>query len=191
MRVYRPASQYLPASFVAASLGAFSAWCGLQWSLAFVPAALFVLSAALLYYLGSRPPVQVTDEGLRLGSQLIEWPDIDRIETTSWNAPLVLRLQLTDGRKFRLVYPGDVASADRLWREIRRKARASRRRRPGPATDGMAMIRPDLSTLRAPRSRLLRSEDEQAIEQLYRQLKSVGHLDSSGGPDERSEDARS
>ncbi len=190
MRVYRPASQYLPASFVAASLGAFSAWCGLQWSLAFVPAALFVLSAALLYYLGSRPPIQVADEGLRLGSRLIEWPDIDRIETTPWNAPLVLRLQLTDGRTVRLVYPGDVASADRLWREIRRKARASRRRRPEPATDGLAMIRPDMSSLRAPRSRLLRSEDEQAVEQLYRQLKSVGRLDASSS-DERSEDARS
>ena len=191
MRVYRPASQYLPASLVAASLGAFSAWCGLQWPLAFVPAALFALSAGLLYYLGSRPPIQVADEGLRIGPRLIEWPDIDRIETTSWNAPLVLRLQLTDGPKLKLIYPGDVASADRLWREIRRKARASRRRRPDPGGDGMAMIRPDLSALRAPRSRLLRSEDEQAIEQLYRQLKSVGRFDASGGSDEHSDDARS
>jgi hypothetical protein len=191
MRVYRPASQYLPASMVAAALGAFSAWCGFEWPLAFVPAGLFVVSAGLLYYLGSRPPIEVADHGLRIGARLIEWPDIDRIETTSWNAPLVLKLRLTDGRTLKLVYPGDVASADRLWREIRRKARASRRRRPDPERDERSLIRPDLSALRAPRSRLLRNEDEEAIEQLYRQLKAVGRLDAAGAPDEQGDDARS
>lgn len=190
MRVYRPASQYLPASLVAAALGSFSAWCGLEWNLAFIPAALFVVSAGLLYYLGSRPPIGVSDEGLRIGARLIEWPDIDRIEPTSWNSPLVLTIQLTDGRGLKLIYPGDVASADRLWREIRRKARASGRRRPEPARDEMALIRPDLSALRAPRSRLMRGEDEQAVEDLYRQLKSVGRLDGSGDSKDQSDDAR-
>lgn len=182
----------MPASLVAASLGAFSAWCGLEWTLAFVPAGLFAVSAGVLFYLGSRPPIEVSADGLSIGPRLIEWPDIDRIEPTSWNAPLVLRLQLTDGRTLHLVYPGDVASADRLWREIRRKARASRRRRPEPARDEPGLTRPDLSSLRAPRSRLLRSEDEQAIEDLYRQLKTVGRLDSSRNPTEdRGDDVRS
>ncbi|MBI1356397.1 MAG: hypothetical protein GC160_18805 [Acidobacteria bacterium] len=191
MRVYRPASQYLPASLVAASLGAFSAWCGFEWSLAFIPAGLFVLSAALLYYLGSRPPIEVTDRGLRIGDRSIVWSDIDRIETTSWNAPLVLKLTLTDSRKLRLVYPGDVASADRLWREIRRKARAARRRQTEASLNEQNEGRPDPAVLRAPRSRLLRHEDEQEINELYRQLKAVGRLDSSaGGSDERAEDAR-
>jgi hypothetical protein len=189
MRVYRPATQYLPASLVAASLGAFSAWFGLQWPLAFIPAALFAVSAGVLYYLGSRPPIGVSEEGLRIGDRLIEWQDIESIETTSWNAPLVLHVRLTDGRKHNMVYPGDVASADRLWREIRRKARAARRR-PNPTRDEMALIRQDLSALRAPRSRLMRSEDEADVEQLYRQLKSVGRLDGSSAPDERGDDAR-
>jgi len=119
---------------------------------------------------------------------MMEWSDIDRIDTTSWNAPLVLKLTLADGRRLRLVYPGDVASADRLWREIRRKARASRRRRTQPSEAQRAPIRPDPSSLRAPRSRLLRHEDEEAIEELYRQLKSVGRFDAAS--DDR-DDARS
>ena len=190
--MYRPASQYLPASLVAASLGVFSAWCGLQWSLAFVPAGLFAISAALLYYLGSRPPIEVTDRSLRIGDRVIAWVDIDQIETTSWNAPLVLNLTLADSQRLRLVYPGDVASADRLWREIRRKARAARRREAEPPIPAPSPRSVDPAAVRAPRSRLLRHEDEREINELYRQLKAVGRLDSpSGGPDERGGDRRS
>ena len=60
----------------------------------------------------------------------LHWPDIERIDSTSWNSPLVLHLTLSGGERRRLIYPGDVVSADRLMRQIRRMAR-------GAAVDGV------------------------------------------------------
>ena len=107
------------------ALALFSAWCGLQWSLAFLPAFLFIVSAGLLGYLGTRPQIEIGEHCLRIGPVTLPWNEIDRVDTTSWNSPLVLHLTLTDGSRRRLVYPGDVLSADRLLRQIRRLARVA------------------------------------------------------------------
>ena len=84
---YRPSPQYLPASAVAALLAVFSIWCGLRWPLALIPAALFVLSSAMLCYLVTRPVIEVTESDLRIGSQCIRWADIERIDSTAWTSP--------------------------------------------------------------------------------------------------------
>ena len=54
MNRYRPARLHLPASLVAAGLSVFSAWCGMSWPLAFVPAGVFVGWAVILYYFATR-----------------------------------------------------------------------------------------------------------------------------------------
>ena len=190
MEVYRPARQYLPASLTAFALALFSAWCGLQWSLAFLPATLFIVSAALLGYLGTRPPIEIGDLSLRIGSATLPWKDIERVDTTSWNSPLVLHLTLSGGSKRRLVYPGDVLSADRLLRQIRRLARAAAIdgvARPAPVHE-TAPIRADEHSLDSPRMRLLRPEDEAEVLRLYRELNSSGrHGSAISGADERTE----
>ncbi len=187
MEVYRPARQYLPASLTAFALAMFSAWCGIEWAMAFLPAGLFVLSALLLGYLGTRPPIEISEDGLRIGARMLRWSDIRSIESTSWNSPLVLNLTLSGGESRRLVYPGDVASADRLLRQFRRLAR-------GTAVDGVvrppalpetAPIRVESRTIHAPRPRLLRAEDEEDVRRIYRKLKRAGR--SVHGADERSD----
>lgn len=191
MEVYRPARQYLPAALTAFALALFSAWCGVQWAMAFLPASLFIVSAVLLGYLGTRPPIEVSEEGLRIGSKTLHWADIDRIDSTSWNSPLVLHLTLAGGERRKLIYPGDVVSADRLMRQMRRLAR-------GAAIDGVvrpttlpeiAPIRADSPGLRAPRPRLLRPEDEADVQRIYRELQSARRQGSRSmsGPDDFAE----
>lgn len=184
MNRYRPLRQYLPASVAAAALAAFSFWCGLHWYLALIPAALFLVLAGLLYFLSARPVIEVTRACLYIGVRSIRWSEIENIESTDWNSPLVLHLTLRGGKRVRLVYPGDVASADRLLRQVRRLATIA-------TIDGVphaefwgeaAPIRADAKRLSAPTIRLLRNEDEEEVERLYRQLRAVGRLDAY--PDE-------
>lgn len=193
MEVYRPARQYLPASLTAFALAMFSAWCGVQWSMAFLPAVLFIVSAVLLGYLGTRPSIEVSEQGLRIGCKTLHWPDITRIDSTSWNSPLVLNLTLSSGERRRLIYPGDVLSAERLMRQVRRMAR-------GAAVDGVvrpvalpqvAPIRADSPNLTAPRPRLLREEDEAEVRRLYAELKNAGREGSRSvsGADDRPDPA--
>jgi hypothetical protein len=190
VEVYRPARQYLPASLTAFALALFSAWCGLQWSLAFLPAFLFIVSAALLGYLGTRPQIEIGEHCLRIGSVSLPWNEIDKIDTTSWNSPLVLHLTMTDGSRIRLVYPGDVLSADRLLRQIRRLARKAVIDgivRPVPIHE-TAPIRAGAQNLPTPPMRLLRPEDEAEVQRIYRELKSAGrHGSAISGSDDRAE----
>ena len=179
---YRPSPQYLPASAVAALLAVFSIWCGLRWPLAMIPAALFVLSSAMLCYLVTRPVIEVTESDLRIGSQFIRWADIERIDSTAWTSPLILNIGLRDGRRLRLIHPGDVRSGETLLRQIGRRLRAA-------MIDGMPYrdyreeaVSAEDEPIQAvsPRYRVLRSEDEAEIEEMYQRLKAMGHLDKQG-----------
>ena len=187
MNRYRPARQYLPASLVAAGLALFSSWCGLNWPLAFMPAGVFVLFAVTLYYLGTRPAIEVGESYLSIGKETIRWGEIERIDSTVWTSPLVLQLGLRDGRKVRLIYPGDIESASRLMRQLRRLAREA-------VIDGVphgqywgevVPFRAEAQNLPVPRYRLLLPEDEADVERLYQRLKSVGHLDQRSSADDR------
>jgi hypothetical protein len=191
MNRYRPARQYLPASLVAAGLAMFSTWCGLYWPLAFMPAGVFVLFSVTLYYLATRPAIEIGESYLSIGKETIRWGEVERIDSTVWTSPLVLQLGLRDGRSVRLIYPGDIESASRLIRQIRRLAREA-------VIDGVPYrqywgevvpFRADAQKLPVPRYRLMRPEDEAEIERLYQRLKSVGNLDprSSGADDRQSQ----
>jgi len=187
MNTYRPARQYLPAAITSGALSAVSCWCGWFWPVAFVPAVGFLAAAAALTYLGLRPTVTTGDSGLRIGAEEIAWDAIASVESTSWNSPLVLKVALRDGSRRLLVYPGDVISAERLLRVIRRSARAAQ-------IDGAsyheywedtAPVPTNIDLLPAPRYRLLREDDEAEVERLYQRLRSAGQIDA--GPGSRSE----
>ncbi|MEX2301230.1 MAG: hypothetical protein WD733_09850 [Bryobacterales bacterium] len=187
MNRYRPARQYLPASLVAAGLALFSSWCGLNWPLAFMPAGVFVLFSVTLYYLATRPAIEVGESYLSIGKETIRWSEVARIDSTVWTSPLVLQLGLRDGRSLRLIYPGDIESASRLIRQMRRLAREA-------VIDGVPYrqywgevvpFRVEAQALAVPRYRLMLPEDEAEVERLYQRLKSVGNLDPRSSADDR------
>jgi hypothetical protein len=99
----------------------------------------------------------------------------------------VLQLGLRDGRKVRLIYPGDIESASRLIRQMRRLAREA-------VIDGVPYrqywgevvpFRVEAQALAVPRYRLMLPEDEAEVERLYQRLKSVGNLDPRSSADDR------
>jgi hypothetical protein len=174
---------------IAAVLALFSAWCGIEWHLAFIPAVLFVASSAILYFLATQPVIEVGESYLSVGEETIRWNEVERIEATGWTSPLVLRVGLRGGRRLYLIHPGDVASSERLLRQVRQMAREAHIEgllaAPGGA-GGVAPL-PGASALKPPRYRLLRPEDEQEVERLYQRLKTVGRLDSKAASDDRGE----
>ena len=186
MTRYAPSRHYLHAGLAALACASFSAWCGLTWAVAFVPAALFVASAAALGWLALRPAIEIHETHLAVGSRLTPWPDIRRLDSTGWLSPLVLRLTLFDDQRLWLVYPGDPGPAGQLLRQLRQMARHAlidgipHRRFWGEALPPGAEHRP----LPSPRYRLLRPEDETDVERLYQRLKTVGHLDAKSSPDD-------
>lgn len=186
MQQYRPARKNLTASFVAAGLGAFSVWCGLYWPLGFIPAGFFFLSAAGLGYLATRPTILIAETHFSVGSETARWTEVERIDSTVWTSPLVIKITLKDGTLIRVIYPGDVESASRLLRQVRRNAR-------GALIDGVSYrdywgdpvpAHNPPAALPSPRYRLLRSEDEKEVEALFQRLKSVGKIDSRTASDE-------
>src|SRR6516225_5243894 len=92
MSRYVPARHYASFGIVALLLAGFSGWLGLQWSPAFCPALLFLLTAAGLLALAFRPAIKVYDAHLEIGKKIIPWQDIRRVDRTGWISPLVVKL---------------------------------------------------------------------------------------------------
>lgn len=187
MNRYRPARQHLPASLVATGLSLFSAWCGLSWSLAFIPAGVFAGWAVILYYFATRPAIEIRESGFSIGDETFYWAHVARLDSTAWSSPLVLNLTLRNGRRVRIIYPGDAESVSRLLRQMRRMARDA-------VIDGlpyheywgdMAVACAEPQKLPPPKSQLLRAGDEEEVDRLFQRLKAVGHLDSKTSADDR------
>lgn len=197
MSRFYPSRLYLFAGFLAVALAAFSAWCGMRWTPAFFPAAVFAGFAAACFYLASRPVIEIQDDYLKIRAHMIPWSRIVRVDRTGWVSPLVVRLTLDTSREIILIYPGDLDSANNLLRHLRRSCREA-------LIDGVpyrqywgevalpkaeatylpeANIEPVL--IPPPRYPLLRPEDEAEVERLFQRLKTVGHLDPKGSADEK------
>ncbi len=181
MTRYVPSRYCFQSGLAALGLGGFSLWCGLNWPPAYVAAALFGGLAALLLFLALRPVVEVHDTHLAVGTRIIPWLDIRRVDR-GWNMPLMVHVTLYDNSRILIVYPGDTRSSQALLRHLRRNAREALidgtpyRRFWGdeaPVTGGLA------------RYRLLRPEDEAEVERLYQRLKSVRSLDPDRPADEK------
>jgi hypothetical protein len=176
---YLPSRHYLSAGFVALGLAAFSTWCGFRWTPAFLPAALFVLSAALILGVALQPPIEIHESHLRLRKRNIPWNQVRRLDRTGWISPLVLHVTLLDNERLFLIYPGDLDSANSLLRHLRRYSREA-------LIDGVPYKQfwgealgpaPERKQLPSPKYQLLRPEDEAEVERMFQRLKTVGHID--------------
>ncbi len=188
MTRYLPARHYLWFGVTAvvlallSALAVFAGWLGLGLPLALIPAALFLLTAALLFGMAFRPAIEVHEGYVSIGKRHIPWMDIRRLDRTGWISPLVLRMTLYDDTRLMLVYPGDLDSCNSLLRHLRRFATDA-------LIDGIPyrqywgeVLSPASERKQqppAPRYRILRPEDEAEVERLYQRLKTVGNLDKN------------
>jgi hypothetical protein len=179
MTRYLPARHYLWFGITAVALAVLSGWLGLSLPLAFIPAALFLLTAGLLFVMAFRPGIEVHEGYVSVGNRHIPWMDIRRLDRTGWISPLVLRLTLYDDTRLLLIYPGDLDSCNSLLRHLRRFSTDA-------LIDGIPyrqywgeLLAPGVERkqVASPRYRILRPEDEAEVERLYQRLKTVGNLD--------------
>ena len=176
---YLPARQYLSFGITAFCLALFSGWLGFNWPPAFIPCILFVLTAGALIALAYQPVIEIHPHHLALGSRVIHWMDIRRVDRTRWVSPLLaVRLTLFDDSRIFVLYPGKPESCRSLLRQLRRASRdALIDGVPYRQYWGEVLTGPDAQGNVAPRFRLLRPEDEAEVNRLYQRLKTVGHLD--------------
>jgi hypothetical protein len=190
---YRPSRRYTLFALLAIGGTAFSAWTGLHWPATWFAAALFAATTAVLVALLVRPAIEIHETHLQLGRRVIFWREIRRVDQTGWIAPLAVTLTLSNDRRVRLLYAGDLDSATSLLRHLRRYSHNAlldgvpyRQAWGEPGTTpesgktpepGGAPERPSPPTPYRP---LLRPEEEEEIERMFQRLKSVGRLDQRG-----------
>jgi len=183
MTRYLPARYHLWFGISAVALAGLSTWLALgpNYQLAYVPAGLFLLTAAALFLMAFRPAIEVHEGYLAIGRRIVPWMDIRRLDRTGWVSPLIVRVTLFDDSRLVLVYPGDLDSCNSLLRHLRRLSRDA-------LIDGIPyrqywgeVLASDPERKQAPspapRYRILRPEDEAEVERLYQRLKTVGNLD--------------
>lgn len=187
MTRYTPARHYLMFGIAAAGLAVFSAWLGLGWAPAFIPAALFVLSSTALLLLAFRPAIEIHEGYLAVGKRVVPWMDIRRLDRTGWISPLIVRMTLFDDSRLILIYSGDLDSCNSLLRHLRRLSRdALIDGKPYRQFWGEVLVPgADHKQIPSPRYRLLLPEDEAEVERLYQRLKTVGNLDQKNSTDEK------
>lgn len=161
---------------VASALTVVCAAMATQWTLAAVPAGLFLASAALNLFLATRPVIELRADGIVVGEQPFLWNEIDRIERTGWVSPLVIWLLLDDGTRHLLIYPGALRASRKLSSELDRRLAAAQVSEDHVESDrsseGSALPVPAVE----PRP-LLTAEDQAEVERLFQRLKTVGHLE--------------
>jgi len=187
MTRYVPARHYLWGGLAAVVIASLSAWLGVGWAPAFIPAGLAFLTALLLFVMAFRPVIEVHEGYLTIGQRHLPWMDIRRLDRTGWISPLILRITLYDDSRFLLIYPGDLDSCNSLLRHLRRFATDA-------LIDGIPyrqywgeLLAPGAERRQVPppRYRVLRPEDEAEVERLYQRLKTVGNLDQKNSTDEK------
>jgi hypothetical protein len=189
MTRYSPARHYAPAAVAALALAVFAGWCGWTWKPAFIPAVLFLCSSALLAFLATRPPIIIREGSWSVGDDSFLWAEVERLDTTGWTSPLILRVTLRGGRILHVIYPGDGESAGKLLRQMRRLARGAwiegipYKQYWGESIVSGAEEPPSAP----PRYRVLRPEDEAEVERLYNRLKAAGRIDHPASSEERRE----
>ena len=151
MTRYLPARHYLWLGITAGVLAVCSGWVGWQSPLAFIPAALFVLTAAFLFLMASRPAVEIHEGYLTIGRRMIPWIDIRRLDRTGWISPLIVRITLFDDSRLVLIYSGDLDSCNRLLRHLRRLSRMPSSTASRTASIGVKCWPPARSANRRPR----------------------------------------
>jgi hypothetical protein len=184
MTRYLPAKHYLWLGAAAVVFSGLCAWFATAIALAYLPAALFLITSVFLFAMAVRPAIEVHEGYLSIGKRIIPWMDIRRLDRTGWISPLIVRVTLFDDSRLVLIFPGDLDSCNSLLRQLRRLSRDALidgipyRQYWGEllATGGADRNK---QAVPAPRYRILRPEDEAEVERLYQRLKTVGHLDKN------------
>lgn len=182
---YRVANYYLWAGLVAVALAAFSAWLSLSHPAGWIATFLLIVSAALVLYLATRPPIEIYESHVKIGLAAIPWRHIRRLDRSS-SVPLIVRLTLSDKTRILVIYPGDQNSASGLLQNLRRYAREA-------LIDGVpyrqfwgeASAAPSKKQSPAPRIPLLLPEDEAEVERMFQRLKSMGHLEEKTSSEDK------
>ncbi len=187
MTRYTPARQYRWFGLTAVVFAAAFGWLGLQLPAVWIAAALALLTAGLLFFLAFRPAIEIHEGYLAVGSRIIPWMDIRRLDRTGWISPLIVRVTLFDDSRLILIYPGDLDSCNSLLRHVRRLSRdALIDGRPYRQYWGEVLAPgAERGQTALPRYRILRPEDEAEVERLYQRLKTVGNLDQKNSTDEK------
>jgi hypothetical protein len=191
---------YVSLTLFAVGGAVFSAWNALRWAPSWIAAALFALSALALAAVTIRPVIEIYETHLSVGSRVIPWRKVRRVDQTGWNTPLVVILTLHDGQRIHLLHSGDPDSSSSLLRHLRRFSRealldgvpyrefwgelaaVSRASEPSKNSPVESADKDASAPLRYP---VLRSEDEEEVERLFQRLKSVGHLESKSSDEKK------
>jgi hypothetical protein len=178
----------------------FSAWNALRWAPSWIAAALFALSALTLAAVTIRPVIEIYETHLAIGSRVIPWRHVRRVDQTGWNTPLVVILTLHEGERLHILHSGDLDSSSSLLRHLRRFSREAlldgvpyrefwgelaavcRVSEPTKNSHPEGADKDTSAPLRYP---VLRSEDEEEVERLFQRLKSVGHLESKSSDEKK------
>ena len=183
---YRVSNYYLGAGLAAVALASFSAWLSLGRPICWLATFLLIVSAGLVLYLATRPPIEIYDSHLKIGLAAIPWRHIRRLDRSS-SVPLVVRLTLSDKTRILLVYPGDPNSAGGLLRNLRRFSREA-------LIDGVpyrqfwgeaAPVAVSKKQAAAPRYPLLLPDDEAEVERMFQRLKSMGYLEEKTSSEDK------
>ena len=182
---YHVSNHYLWAGLAAVGLAAFSAWLSLGRPVCWVATCLLIVSAGMVLFLATRPPIEIYDSHLKIGLVAIPWKHIRRLDRSA-TVPLILRLTLSDKTRILLIYPGDPNSSGGLLRNLRRYSREA-------LIDGVPYRQfwgeaaPAVSKKQAPplRHPLLLPDDEAEVERMFQRLKSMGHLEEKTSSEDK------
>ena len=187
MTRYLPAQHYRWLGAAAVVLAGLGGWAGTSYGVFYFAAGVFLLAGGAIFFLAFRPAIEIHEGYLSVGSRIIPWMDIRRLDRTGWISPLIVRVTLFDDSRLILIYPGDLDSCNSLLRHLRRLSRDA-------LIDGIPyrqywgeVLAPGGERKQAslPRYRILRPEDEAEVERLYQRLKTVGNLDQKNSTDEK------
>ena len=183
---YRVSGLYLWAGLAALALTGFSGWMSLNWPLGWIATSLFLLSAIVVLFLASRPPIEIYESHLKIGQTAIPWRHIRRLDRSA-NMPLMLQLTLSDKTRILLIYPGDSNSSSGLLRSLRRHSREA-------LIDGVPYRQFWGESMAAAEARkqsaqphypLLLPDDEAEVERMFQRLKSVGRIDQKTSSEDK------
>ena len=181
VEIYAPSRLYARVGWAALAGAIVCILCGFRAHLAFVPGALCALTAGILFWLATLPPIRVGVTQFHIGERTIAWQEVREINSSRFLSPLILKLKLTNSRRKTLIFPGEPEQIARLMYQLRKNSSWAK-------FDGVAYrdywTWNDIKEQNGVDStndnpvRMLNQNDEEEIERMYQKLKSVGRLDS-------------
>jgi hypothetical protein len=118
--LYYPSRLYLRVGLAAVAGTLVCALCGMRAPLALVPGILCLTTSLLLFWLGSRPTIRVSEGQLNIGDRAIAWRELREVNSSRFVSPLILHLRLTNSRRKTLIFPGSPERIARLLYQIRK-----------------------------------------------------------------------